>query len=84
VGEGALEVGHRRWGVALIDGLASDREGEALGLGVKGAMHGAELAKDQRVEELEGVDFAQASVPAGIFGQLEQEVGIEALVETMD
>jgi hypothetical protein len=56
----------------------------AMGLGVEGAMDGAELAKDQRVEELEGVDFPQASVPAGIFGQLEQELGIEALVETMD
>ena len=84
MGEGALEIGHRRWIVALIDGLPSDREGEALGLSVKGAMHGAELAQDQGVEELEGVDPSQASAPTGVFGQLEDELGIETLVKLFE
>jgi hypothetical protein len=84
VGEGALEIGHRRWGVPLIDGLTKDRNGKALGLRVEGTMHGTELAKDQGVEELEGVDFPQALVPTGILGQLEEEFGIEALVESLD
>ena len=84
MGEGALEIGHRRWGVALIDSLASDRKGEALGLSVEGAMRGAELAQDQGVEELEGVDLPQASAPTGVFGQLEDELGIEALVELLE
>jgi hypothetical protein len=47
-------------------------------------MHGAELAQDQGVEELEGVDLAQASAPTGVFGQLEDPLGIEALVELIE
>jgi hypothetical protein len=58
--EGGFEKGDGGGGVSLINALATDGFGQAVALGAEGQAQGAHLAKDERDDEPEGVDFAFA------------------------
>ncbi len=75
VGESRLEVDDGSGGVALIDRLPGDRLGQTLGLGVERQPQGAQLAENQRGEELKGVDFTLATQPLGGARQLNEGAG---------
>ena len=72
VGESRLEVNDGGGSVALIDGLPGDRLGQTLSLGVERQPQGAQLAENQRGEELKGVDFTLATQPLGGARQLDE------------
>jgi hypothetical protein len=72
VGESRLEVEDGGGSVALIDRLPGDRLGQTLGLGVERQPQGAQLAENQRGEELKGVDFTLATQPLGGARQLDE------------
>ena len=72
VGESRLEVEDGGGSVALIDRLPGDWLGQTLGLGVERQPQGAQLAENQRGEELKGVDFTLATQPLGGTRQLDE------------
>ena len=80
--EGGFKKRHGGRVVALVHRLASDRFGEAAGLGIEGQVQGARLAQG-REEELEGRDFASALAPAVFFCQLLSPVGADKFIQSL-
>src|ERR1019366_1948968 len=81
--EGGFKKRHGGRVVALVHRLASDRFGEAAGLGIEGQVQGARLTQG-REEELEGRDFASAPAPAVFFCQLLSPVRADKLIQSLE